>query len=126
MPSSSSSFRYAATDDPRHPTGQFIAYRHLLEDLGEGARGSPGGCLDIGSEGRDPRLKGTSAVAGAWDDVGGDGDGDGVDGGPGSAAAAATSVGGGSSSVSVAASQLRVFGKATGLSRVGSSSGCGK
>eukprot|EP00904_Undaria_pinnatifida_P007730 jgi/Undpi1/4087/HiC_scaffold_16.g07454.m1 len=111
--------RYAATDDPRHPTGQFIAYRPLLEDLGEGAMGSSGGFLEIGHEGGDPRLKGAPVVTGAWDDEG-DGGGGGCDGGDGggSAPGCSASVGGGSG-VSVAPSQLRVFGKATGLSRSG-------
>ncbi|CAM9638892.1 unnamed protein product [Pylaiella littoralis] len=97
--------RYAATDDPRHPTGAFIAYRHLLEDLGEGARGSPGGCLAIGHReggGGDPRFKGGG---GSGDDWGRD---DGCGG-------VSSSVGGSCGSTSVAAS--RVFGKPTGLSR---------
>eukprot|EP00903_Cladosiphon_okamuranus_P014842 g13743.t1 len=96
--------RYAATDDPRHPTGVFIAYRHLLEDLGEGARGSPGGCLPVGHReggGGDPLFKGGGG--GGWDGEDGYGGG-------------SSSVGGDSCcSTSVAAS--RVFGKPTGLSR---------
>lgn len=106
QPQTRAHIRYAATDDPRHPTGLFIAYRHLLEDLGEGARGSPGGCLAIGhreSGGRDPRFKGGDG-GGGWDDEDGYGGG-------------SSSVGGDSCcSTSVAAS--RVFGKPTGLSRV--------
>lgn len=88
----------------------FIAYRHLLEDLGEGARGSPGGCLPIGHReagGGDPRFKGGGggSTGGSWDDE--DGGYEGV----------SSSVGGDSCcSTSVAAS--RVFGKPTGLSRV--------
>ena len=81
--------------------------------------GSSGGFLEIGHEGGDPRLKGAPVVTGAWDDEG-DGGGGGCDGGDGdgSAPGCSASVGGGSG-VSVAPSQLRVFGKATGLSRVG-------
>lgn len=98
--------RYAAADDPRHPTGVFIAYRHLLEDLGEGPRGLPGGCLAVGNDSKEriSCFKGT--VAGDWRSGDNDGDGHG-----------SPSVGG--RSTSVAASQLRVFGKPTGLSRVG-------
>lgn len=59
---------------------------------------------------KDPRFKG-AALTGAWDDE--DEEEDGVEG-------SASVGGGGSSNASVAASQLRVFGKATGLSRVGS------
>lgn len=42
--------RYAAIDDPRHPTGAFIGYRQLLEDLGEDPDGTSGGCLNLGPE----------------------------------------------------------------------------
>ncbi|CBJ27458.1 conserved unknown protein [Ectocarpus siliculosus] len=108
--------RYAATDDPRHPTGVFIAYRHLLEDLGEGARGSPGGCLAVGHhEGRGggSRFKGNDGGGGTCN-----GDGDRED-GCGGGSSSVGGGGGGSSSgccgTSVAAS--RVFGKPTGLSR---------
>ncbi|CAM9270699.1 unnamed protein product, partial [Ectocarpus sp. 13 AM-2016] len=107
--------RYAATDDPRHPTGVFIAYRHLLEDLGEGARGSPGGCLAVGHHdggAGGSRLKGN-------DGGGGSCNGDGDHGGGCGGGSSSVGGGGGSSSgccgTSVAAS--RVFGKPTGLSR---------
>lgn len=103
-------YRYAAADDPRHPTGVFIAYRHLLEDLGEGARGSPGGCLPVGHNeggGGAPCFK--SGGGGSWDDEDG--------GGSGGYGGVCSSVGGDSRcSTSVTAS--RVFGKPTGLSRV--------
>lgn len=116
QPNPNPRIRYAATDDPRHPTGAFIAYRHLLEDLGEGARGSPGGCLAVGhreGEGKDPRFKGGGGSSSGGNDWG---DADGSYGGGGSSS---SSVGGGAGScgsTSVAAS--RVFGKPTGLSRV--------
>lgn len=77
--------------------GLFVSYRKLLEDLGEGPRGAPGGSLDIGREGGDPRFKGHQHE----EDCG--------NGGPSS-----VSIG----NSSAAAPQLRVFGKPTGLVRV--------
>lgn len=94
----------------------FVAYRHLLEDLGEGARGSPGGCLAVGHhEGGagGSRFKGNDGGGGSCNDDGDREDGYGGD-------SSSVGGGGGSSSgccgTSVAAS--RVFGKPTGLSRV--------
>lgn len=90
----------------------FIDYRVFLEDLGEGPRGSPGGCLEIGRVGGDPRFTAVAAAAAAKleaeneDHRGGGSDGESV----------SLSLGG--SGTSLAESQLRVFGKPTGLSRV--------
>lgn len=95
--------RYAATDDPRHPTGSFIAYRQLLQDLGEGPCGTPGGRLDVGRESDDCRRRGQHVGS-----AGGNGMGTGE---PGSASP-------NKSSFETTASYSRVFGKPTGLKRV--------
>lgn len=60
--------RYSTIDDPRNAAGGFVAYRELLQDLGESSHGTPGGYLNVGREGSASSFRRGSAD-GLEDDI---------------------------------------------------------